>query len=732
MAEMAENIPEETSAAEPVEALSPAPGDDTSEETAPEEATSEAVAPEKIEDKPQPEEEVAPDTGPRQPLTCTATLNDQYLIDGAEPLPHLDSPHALAYAVSDKENPGADVFALVCEPGVPARVDTIRKHRVSRFKGTIPLYDWGYIFWEPAKTSVAVIIFEKPQGGKVSELIESGKARIGEYDIVQRVLTPIATAILHLSDAEIPHRAIRPDNLYFMDADMTDLVLGECVTTPPGYDQPPIFEGIERSMTPSYGRGLGDSTDDYYALGVTIVMILIGYNPMEKYSILDILATKIEKGSYAAVCGNARLPISVIEVLRGLLSDENEARWGPDQIDAWTNGRKQSPTQRQVEAKASAAYLFDKHSHISPRTLAYAFAANYEEAFRTLKSDENFEIWLRRSLEDEDMADIYAGLMEHAVSMAGTPTAEPDVVISRICMLLDPNGPIRYRKMAFMPDSLGTVIAIKSMVEKNTETITDIIKGEIYDFWFKAQLHNTSTIIDWQRTFVRSRGYLMIPDLGYGIERCLYEMNENVPCQSPLIIDECVVDSEDLLGALDGVSNKVESGSHPIDRHIAAFIAARFVEDVHLHLKAVSAPAPDRTALGTLSLLAYLQYVHRGKPVLGLASWVGSLLGPVINTYHNRTTRRELEKEIPQLVRKGSLPELFDLLENAERRNTDNSGFTESQARFVSCENEIIEVIGVEGEREAKILASGRKVTAMISILLSMTIVTMLFILNVL
>lgn len=107
------------------------------------------------------------------------------------------------------------------------------------------------------------------------------------------------------------------------------------------------------------------------------------------------------------------------------------------------------------------------------------------------------------------------------------------------------------------------------------------------------------------------------------------------------------------------------------------------------------------------------------------------MLGPVINTYHSRSTRRELEREIPQLVRKGSLPELFDLIENAERRKNDVGGFTEAQAAFVTCQKEIIDVIGVEGERESKILKSGQKATAMISILLSMTVITMLFMLEV-
>ncbi len=747
MAETAELIAEDESTANPDDVVPPVPEQVAADAAAPGDAVPDTVPPEtsvpesppnqppappaQIEEPPK-QEATQPEKAAREPLTCTAKLEDRYLIDGAEPLPHLDSPTALAYAVSDRDDPDANLFALMCTPGMPIRVDLIRKHRNSRIKGNIPILEWGYVFWEAEKAVVAAIIFEKPLGGNLNELIRTGTTRIGEYDVVQRVLVPAVDAISALIEAGVVHRAIRPDNLYFMDEDLTELVIGESVTTPPGYDQPIMYETISRSMTPPAGRGLGSNADDFYALGVTLVMILIGYNPLEKYSVLDTLAAKIEKGSYAAVCGNARLPISIIEVLRGMLADDENARWGTTQLDAWINGRKQSPMQRQGQKKASSPYSFDKHAHVSPRTLAYAFAANHEEAFRTLKSDENFESWLRRSLEDEEMADIYKALMDHAVSMAGAPTAEPDVVISRICMLLDPDGPIRYRGYAFMPDALGSAIAVEMMLNNDSQGISDIVSRDIFEFWFKAQPSNTTSIIEWQRTFVRCRGFLKIPDIGYGIERCLYELNDFIPCQSPMIIEENVVDSDELLSALDNISNKVESDARPVDRHIAAFIAARFVEDVHLHLKAVSAPTPERSVLGTLSLLAYLQYTHRSGPVLGLASWVGGLLGPVINTYQSRTTRRELEREIPQLVRKGSLPELFDLIENADRRKTDATMFTEAQAEFVACEDSILEIIGGEGERDSKILKSAQKATAMISILLSMTIVTMLFIVNVL
>ena len=64
---------------------------------------------------------------------------------------------------------------------------------------------------------------------------------------------------------------MRPENILFLDNEMEQIVLGPNVTAPAGYDQPSMFEPIDRAMALPAGRGTGDSLDDIYALGVNII-----------------------------------------------------------------------------------------------------------------------------------------------------------------------------------------------------------------------------------------------------------------------------------------------------------------------------------------------------------------------------------------------------------------------------------------------------------------------------
>ena len=224
------------------------------------------------------------------------------------------------------------------------------------------------------------------------------------------------------------------------------------------------------------------------------------------------------------------------------------------------------------------------------------------------------------------------------------------------------------------------------------------------------------------------RGYLSINEPGYGFERCLYEINPSMPCQSEFIVKDYIFNIDDLLSALDAASNHIDTNTNPMDTHIAAFIAARFEEDIHPHLKALASPTQETATVGLLSLLAFLQWKLRVNALFGLSSWVAGLLGPAINTYYSRTTRRAIEREIPRLVRKGSLPELFDLIDNAENRRTDSDGYEAAATEYAAAEYEIRDIEGTGSERQTKAERTGKQSAAVFSIVLMFIVVSVLFI----
>ena len=668
----------------------------------------------------------------------TVLLGNRLQINYNDPLPEWNSPSAKAYRVLDQRDPEWPLFALICTPGIPSRTNTMTALKGDRLKGLLPLIAWGEVDCPPLNQRAVAAIFEIPRGGRLTDNIDTIPLTISEYDMTNKFIEPMASGLQELATGGLRHRAIRPTNIFFTDEDKQDIVLGDCVTSPPGFDQPVIFEPIERAMASPGGRGRGEFNDDLYALGVTLIFMFLGRNPLAGKSDEEILKKKMEMGSYNALCSEERLPLSFIEPLRGMLYDDPNERWGFDELESWLNGRKQSPLQNRPPIAAPEALSFDNIEHHIPRTLAQAFTKNVPDAAKLIRSGK-LETWLKTIREHGTMAEHIADLIPAApkaddeeIPKKAAPAViiNDDILVAKAIIHMDPSGPIRYKGFSALPDGIGPALATEILRKDSLQIPGEIISSDLPKLWFESQLNYDPENSALGKTFEQLQGFLKVADIGYGIERCLYELNPTLPCQSPIVVSYYVLDIRQLLPTLDNIANISDPKTKPMDRHIAAFITARFSTDMTPHLKALASPEKETSLIGMLSLLALLQWKLKVEPLYGLSSWIGGLLGPAIGTYHSRTTRKKIEQDIPKLVRKGSLPELFELIDNADQRKRDEVSFTEAQAHFSVIDKEIDRLEGKTDAGRANMQRTGEKVASNISVISAMIIGMVLFLMD--
>jgi hypothetical protein len=395
-------------------------------------------------------------------------------------------------------------------------------------------------------------------------------------------------------------------------------------------------------------------------------------------------------------------------------------------LDLWQNGRRLTPIQKRAVSRPENRFHFAGHDHMTLRTAARAFTQHVADAARVIKEGQ-LEAWLRRSMGKPEIADAVVAAVAKVKTNEGSPLGSDEFLVAHVGALLDPEAPIRYKGFSFVPDAFGPTLAVELLRQGNTMVGGEIVTYDIPGLW--AQARGVSGIADpsLTRDFARLRNYLQIKDPGYGIERCLYELNPSLPCQSPLIIQDYVVDIGDLLNSLDQAANRVDTKSPPVDRHIAAFVAARFEYDTESNLRALGDPDEATRLVGLLSLLALIQWRQGPDALYALSSWIGGLLQPAINAYHSRTVRRDLEREIPRLVRQGSLPDLFEYIDNAEKRREDAEGFENAIADFADAEREIQEIESSDAARDESAARLGQQAAAMTSVIMTLIFVSVLF-----
>jgi hypothetical protein len=154
-------------------------------------------------------------------------------------------------------------------------------------------------------------------------------------------------------------------------------------------------------------------------------------------------------------------------------------------------------------------------------------------------------------------------------------------------------------------------------------------------------------------------------------------------------VKENIFSIDFLLQSLNAAEKTVDTKNSPIDRHIAAFIAARSKADMDEPLSKLGDLDDTIKTLSMLKLLVDLQKTMNTGTLLGLAKWVGGLMGPVIKLYHSREKRKEVEAAVPKIVRSGSLSELLSLLDNPLEKEKDKGNYLTAVDKFGETADEI-------------------------------------------
>jgi len=654
-------------------------------------------------------------------------LEDQYLIDPNAPLADLDTPSAKAYESQDRADPNDRLFALVCDQGLPCRGSVMSNLEGNPVLGQLPLLQWATAFWPPAGKTCLILIYGRPMGGRLATALQEEGFRIHEHDIPDLIIRPAVAALTGFATRRFAHRSLRTSNIFFEDGTRGKIVLGDCVSVPAGFDQPAIYEPLPRALASPAGRGNGEISDDLFALGVTLVHVALGYDPMAEVELNEQLYRRMEKGTYSTLCGDAQIPLSLIEPLRGLLRDDEDARWGTAELEQWMSGHRQSMRSSKTMMKAQSPLRFSGKDYVTLPALAHALSQNPADGATLIRTGE-LETWVQGEVPDKSLFEAVQKMTEASKAGATTPQGSDDFLVAKAATILDPGGPVRYKGVSFMPEGFGPTMAAEFLQRGNMQISAEILSQNVVGLWFAAQPKKDPQMAALEKEFADLRRHVQLNVPGEGIERCLYETNPVIPCESPHIQEDYVFQIEGLLPALDKASNKAEPKSKPIDRHVAAFIADRFKQNIEPHMKALASDQEETSLIGMLSLLALLQYrTAAEQPLYGLSSWMGGQLGPAIATYYNRNTRREIEKAIPRFVRQGSLLELFDLIDNTEKRSLDKNGFGEAKAEFATAEEEIEEIEENLKERAESADQTGQQSAAMVSIILAMFVVTVLF-----
>ena len=278
--------------------------------------------------------------------------------------------------------------------------------------------------------------------------------------------------------------------------------------------------------------------------------------------------------------------------------------------------------------------------------------------------------------------DIARAMAEEIAQVQHSPES-PERLVARVGILLDPEAPIRYKNFSSTIDGFGDSLAAGFNEDEVRRNFTEVIRLHLLNYWMTAQGSRVASNRKLLQRLHRIQHFLNRRGLGFGLDRCLYELVPGMRCLSPLILPHDCVRISELLPTLEAATGEQQKLVEPIDSHIAPFIASRFPGKIDSFLVSLaSSTGSAERVLGILGLLASLQDRYGPQKLPGLAGWIQRLLPPVIASYHNQAFRTQMEQQVEEVAGKGNLVAIYNLVGNPARRREDRRAYAFARNQF--------------------------------------------------
>lgn len=592
-------------------------------------------------------------------------VKERYEIKFDLPLPQFDTNGAVAFSVSDKTNPQKELFALICDNNFPPRLSILPYLKAIDHPNLLKLVDFGVVSYPAKKSRNMALIYRKPTGPKVSEFTEEDASLKSSYERLKSLTLSMTAACESLKGYNLTHRSIRLDNIYYKDSLRTEIVLGDCAASFPSLYQPAAYETIENLLCLPQGRGNGRAAEDIYAVGVVLLSLVLQKEINLGLSVPELIRIKLKKGSLAALLNNERIPSQITTLLKGLLNDNEEARWNYLQIYNHLDGKANTFGSSETIDRSIRALTVNNEKFYTAKSAAIAMLTYPDEAFTLIKNGKLLD-WVKNGLENEKLNN----KIEKIILRDSDNKDYNLSLVSQICLTLDNTLPVKTGDLYVFPEGIPKAIFYYLKTDQNLADFYTLLSSELIKLWYMEQpnLRAPGNISEF-KIFVNRK------DFGYGIDRIMYDFDDDLPCTSPLVSSDFINTPSRLLKALD--SNYASFKDRlPYDKNIIAYLRCKMGKKIDGILTDLNSRQENLQSSAVIRLYANIQNKHGPVQLHNLSQWLLNITKPIIRTYHNLKYQKYLERELIKVAKSGKIIEIYEILENDEARQKDRSEYT--------------------------------------------------------
>ena len=209
-----------------------------------------------------------------------------------------------------------------------------------KFEMVVSLIDYGKLYVDGKNRSYELM--EYLRGGSLADYHLNG-----DLNQFRRIALQAAAALAYCHNNNVLHKDVKPSNLFFRDKDHTEVVLGDFGISSILEDDGKLHQTTQ-ARTPIYAApemysdvidGMVEVTPaaDFYSLGITLMYIWLGGNPMSSNE-----RVMMRQKSEGRLPRMNELPERVKLIVQGMTVVNPLNRWGYDQVEKWFEGESPS------------------------------------------------------------------------------------------------------------------------------------------------------------------------------------------------------------------------------------------------------------------------------------------------------------------------------------------------------------------------------------------------------
>lgn len=632
-------------------------------------------------------------------LSPNENIIGNFQIDVTSPIPDYSTDLVQAYQVkhlSALEGVAAesaeDFYGLVFNKSYPFRLYEILALRNYAGDHLITPITYGVTQITTSNNELFFCCVMRKGKGKSLKSLMSAGIKFDENFIATKLLRPILDTLNHLHQGGTIHGAINPENIYIDEAGV--ITLSECISDTPGFSQQAFFETPERAQAQSWGKGHGDEKVDYYALGMTIFALLSGKD-FQSYDEKEIVRLKLHQGTFDFLISNYNLSGKVSDLIRGLVIDDSNLRWTYTDIDMFMQGKSYSVNTLIDPAYQTRAIIFNGKEFYSRRSLAHEFAQSWDLAKEFIQTDK-LKKWLELSTQDEKFSELFSSFMLNysALKQGGQKVfAADDEKLARTIILLDPEGPVRIKNVSFHKSGFGPLLL--SSINNGQSEVTQVLAGSLFS--------NLFSVYEYMGDYIPGKSYtadlvqlhkcadlIKRAELGFGVERCVYELNPTLVCQSHILKHDFCFSVRDTLEYLN--EHHVSFDEMVSKKNLACYLAAKAHINHENKLKDTTqfSGIQKSRAFQLAHILGNAQKTSRINRLDNIVAALRDALKEVLDlNLRSNAIKREFANALSASTKSGSIADLLKAATNSDLLEKDLDGYSKALRRGAEITYEI-------------------------------------------